>query len=153
MKLSTDLNKDELFDQLCESAEEICEKKENDRCIQDAFDTLFSTMAEKHVEFVISEMKHMGEMRKAGKKFYPNELTLECGFMVVCHYVNTINGLDHMLSPLAMPQEVAEIYLNDQDATALSDCSKCRFCSPVSLTPGGKAHKHFTHCPLCGTEL
>jgi hypothetical protein len=54
---------------------------------------------------------------------------------------------------LAMPPEVAEVYLTE-DALPLHSCADCGF--RVPLTPGANrrpARRHFDSCPLCGGKV
>lgn len=61
--------------------------------------------------------------------------------------------------PLAMPQEVAGVYLSDPSAMPLHDCEDCGFRLPIRpgqavATPTGlknePAVSYFKRCPLCG---
>lgn len=45
---------------------------------------------------------------------------------------------------LAMPADVAEVYIEDPSALPLHDCEHCGYAVP---------HQHFSSCPLCGGRV
>ena len=68
--------------------------------------------------------------------------------------------LDHTFgsgAPVAMPPEVADIYLNDPDAYPLDPCEGCGYLMPMRCTfsPDGRYRPLATYvgaCPVCGQE-
>jgi hypothetical protein len=62
--------------------------------------------------------------------------------------------------PLALPPEVAEVYLADREALAIHDCEDCGYRVPIRcgeqsvvngrVVPVKSAVRYFERCPLCG---
>ena len=111
------------------------------------------SMSEEHARLVV-------EAYAAGAQYVQSpEYNTPAG-RLLRRCLNAISELDRRHWPeteiapevlLAMPPEVAEVYLNHQ-ALPLHDCEDCGFRVPV--TPGeykGRpAQRHFEACPLCG---
>jgi hypothetical protein len=83
------------------------------------------------------------------------------GGRLLRHCLDAMSRLEHRHWPetdiaaeviLAMPPDVAQVYLTEGAAIPLHDCEECGFRVPI--TPGeyqGKpAQRHFVACPLCG---
>jgi hypothetical protein len=58
-------------------------------------------------------------------------------------------------TPLALPPEVAQIYVDDPDAYARDDCEDCGYLAPLRARVTRVQnliviHRYFPSCPLCG---
>jgi hypothetical protein len=152
MKLSSDLNKETLFDQLCESLKEFQIEKEVDDRYQKIWDDLYKTMDEKHIEILHSEFKQMEEARNSGRKYYHSLFCEVCCLMVIFHdHYNRLGERSLNPGPLRMPFELAEILMQKKDVESHFTCPGCKyFWLPISRKTG---ESYFTRCPLCETDL
>jgi hypothetical protein len=118
-----------------------------------AWEIMQQTMSEEHARLVV-------EAYAAGAQYVQSPEYNTPGGRLLRRCLDAMSRLDHRHWPdtdisdeviLAMPPEVAEVYLN-YDALPLHDCEDCGLWVPV--TPGeyrGRpAVRHFEDCPLCG---
>jgi hypothetical protein len=114
------------------------------------------TMSEEHVRLVV-------EAYAAGAQYVQSSEYNTPAGRLLRRCLDAISRLTYRHWPqteiadevvLAMPPEVAEVYLAE-DALPLHDCEDCGFRVPV--TPGeykGKpARRHFDACPLCSGRV
>ena len=132
--------KEQLFDQLLEAVDEYDEEDTWKKLWYEAWDELFSTMSDQHVEIVIPGVNKLAEDLKVPQKGIYDNLTNIAVQLVWFHCFNKLNNREWG-HPLALPPIVAQVYLDDPDSFDSSECDKCGYRFPGS---------HFKTCPLCG---
>lgn len=123
-----------------------------------AAEQLAATMSEEHRAFVLRETARLIESRtfNLSSPAMPN-LLRQFWYMV------SLMACDQEIAEhkYGLPPEVAQIYLDTWEATALDQCRECRYLSPVLLAmgrqmdrmplhPAFNAYSFFLLCPLCG---
>jgi len=101
---------------------------------------LFSTMAQEHIVHVCEEIGALDD----GERDY-------FSFSALTRHVLGMDGAARwstLQGPLALPPEVAQVYLDDRDAWAAHDCEDCGY--PVPVRTGKSLQRYFERCPLCG---
>ena len=132
--------KERLYDQLIEAANSYEEKEIWKNLWYEAWDELFSTMSDQHVEIVISGVNKLADDLKVPQKGIYDNLTNIAVQSVWFHCFNKLNNREWR-HPLALPPIVAQVYLDDPDSFDSSECDKCGYRFPGS---------YFKSCPLCG---
>ena len=125
--------------------------------IAEFFNRLLSTMREDHRELLMNTLRELHEHDEE------NRARIRRGEPSIGPWSNwdSLGGrllwaanslfLDYFYGegrvPVALPPEVCEVYLRDEEAGPYHDCEDCGY--PVPVAPG-KAY--FPVCPLCGGE-
>ncbi len=69
------------------------------------------------------------------------------------HVYRLLEHFDWNPGPLALPREVAQIYLDDPDALDVAECALCGFRVPTRTRSPGYGKAYFDVCPLCGGSI
>jgi hypothetical protein len=127
----------------------------------EAWDQLANTMHPDHIEVLRSELERHGFVSIWGHVTvgeYGNKLSRVASSMAFLATQGKLPG------PLALPEAVAQVYLEDPAAHPLHVCQVCDYQVPYRTpTHRGDGHggtvqvqeprKYFDSCPLCGGEV
>lgn len=151
MKLSDDLNKDELFDHLCESLNYFQEKITPIDGHLQIMKQLYKTMDEKHIKFFNSELKKDREAQKIGKRYKPNTLCEIISWMIIIH-LQYRSGMNSIIpGPLSLPPEVAEVWIQRESGGPTFQCPGCKYNWLPCLE--NSTESYFKICPICKKNL
>lgn len=121
----------------------------------DVWDALVSTMAPEHVEMLSDAVEAHGYVSRDGSlsiAYEAGNFARTASRMVAEAVAGRLQG------PLALPEAVARIYLDDPRASRTHECERCGYRVPIhSGTQLGnmvidRSRRYFDHCPLCGGQ-
>jgi hypothetical protein len=119
---------------------------EEDIRLGDAFQELFKTAP----PVVEAEVNDWAISRRG---YQPREASSLVYAVLDCVWEHMERG-----TPLAMPAEVAEVYINSPEARPLHECEDCGYAVPYQhanplAVPPAPVRIHFERCPLCGGKV